>query len=69
MHIEELHNPFEALVLEMLLPWIAYVPSQREAMLDAFEHLDLILVLSLFHYIDSSTSILLREGDIVCGAR
>jgi hypothetical protein len=69
MHIEELHNPLEALVLAMLLPWIAHVPSQREAMFDAFEDLDLILVLSLVHYINSSTSTLLRERDIVRGAR
>jgi hypothetical protein len=69
MHVEELHNPLEALVLAMLLPGVAHVPSQREAMLDALEDLDLVLVLSLVHYIHGSASALFRESGIVLGAR
>jgi hypothetical protein len=68
MHIEEVHNPLETLILAMLLPGIAHVTSQREAMLNAFEDLDLVSVLSLVHYVDSSASAVLWECDIVCSA-
>jgi hypothetical protein len=68
MQIEEVDNPFEALILAMLLPGIAHVAPQREPMLDAFEDLDLIPMLSLVHDVDGSAPVLLLECDIVCGA-
>jgi hypothetical protein len=68
MQIEEIDNPFEALILAMLLPGIAHVAPQRESMLDAFENLDLIPMLSLVHYVDGSAPVLLLERDIVRGA-
>lgn len=66
MHIEEIHDPLETLILAMLLPGVAHVPSKCEAMLDAFEDLDLVPVLSLVHYVDGSASAVLWERDVVC---
>jgi hypothetical protein len=68
VQIEEVHNSLEALILAMLLPGIAHIPPQRESMLNTFENLDLVPVLSLVHDIDGSASVLLLECGIVCGA-
>jgi hypothetical protein len=68
MQIEEVDNPFEALILAMLLPGIAHVAPQRESMLDAFENLDLIPMLSLVHDVDRSAPVLLLKCLIMCGA-
>ena len=68
MHVEEVDNPFEALVLAMLLPGIAHIPPQRKSMLDALENLDLVPVLSLVHDVDGPAPVLLLERRIVRGA-